>query len=249
MRDAAKRRRSTARGEAERSDPAAPNVSPATWRLLRRLFKSHPWHGAAIGVQAPEVITAYIEIVPTDTVKYELDKESGLLKVDRPQRFSNVCPTLYGFVPQTHCGERNGELTARRTGRPGIVGDGDPLDICVLTEKLIPRGDVLLQARPIGGLRMIDRGEADDKLIAVLDGDAAYGSWRDIHQCPRSLVDRLRHYFLTYKSGPDALEHQVEITHVYDREEAHEVIRRSQEDYRTLFPGLEALLGAASRED
>ena len=209
---------------------------------MHRLFRVHPWHGAPIGDQAPEVVTAYIEIVPTDTVKYELDKETGALKVDRPQRFSNVCPALYGFVPQTHCGAENGALTALRTGRKGIVGDGDPLDICVVSEKVLPRGDVLLQARPIGGLRMIDRGEADDKIIAVLEGDAMYGSWRDIHQCPRAIVDRLRHYFLTYKSGPDAIEHQVEITHVYDRDEAHEVIRRSQRDYKALFPDLAALL-------
>ncbi len=232
--------------------PAIPDLvatkTPAEiWQLMRRLFKSHPWHGAPIGAQAPDVVTAYIEIVPADTVKYELDKDTGSLKLDRPQRFSNVCPALYGFVPQTHCGERNGELTARRTGRPGIVGDGDPLDICVLTEKLFPHGDFLLQARPVGGLRMIDRGEADDKIIAVLEGDAAYGTWRDIHQCPRPILDRLRHYFLTYKHGPDVLEAQVEITHVYEREEAHEVIRRSQQDYRALYPQLEALLEAALR--
>jgi inorganic pyrophosphatase len=220
-------------------------IPPAAWKLMQRLFRSHPWHGAPIGAHAPEVVTVYVEIVPTDTVKYELDKETGYLRVDRPQRFSNVCPALYGFVPQTHCGERNGELTARRTGRSGIVGDGDPLDICVLSEKSIPRGDILLEARPIGGLRMIDRGEADDKIIAVLEGDASYGTWRDIHQCPRSLIDRLRHYFLTYKSGPDALERQVEITHVYDREEAHEVIRRSRDDYRALFPDVQALLAQA----
>src|ERR671935_2609847 len=96
------------------------------WTLLGLLFKSHPWHGVSVGPDAPEVVSVYIEIVPTDTVKYELDKETGFLKIDRPQRFSNVCPTLYGFVPQTHCGERNAELTARRTGRAGIVGDGDP---------------------------------------------------------------------------------------------------------------------------
>ncbi len=214
---------------------------------MHRLFRVHPWHGAPIGDQAPDVVTAYIEIVPTDTVKYELDKVTGALKIDRPQRFSNVCPALYGFVPQTHCGKENGALTALRTGRRDIIGDGDPLDICVITEKALPRGDVLLQARPIGGLRMIDRGEADDKIIAVLEGDALYGSWRDINQCPRPIVDRLRHYFLTYKSGPDALEHQVEITHVYDREEAHEVIRRSERDYKTLFPDLAALLDEVRR--
>jgi len=205
---------------------------------MRRLFKSHPWHGVQIGAEAPEVVSVYIEIVPTDTVKYELDKDTGFLKIDRPQRFSNVCPTLYGFVPQTHCGERNAELTARRTGRTGIVGDGDPLDICVMTEKLIPRGDIVLLARPIGGLRMIDHGEADDKIVAVLEGDASYGAWRDVHQMPKTLIDRLRHYFLTYKAGPDTLDDPVEITHVYDRDEAHEVIRRSQQDYRALFPEL-----------
>jgi len=212
--------------------------SPESSPLMRRLFKSHPWHGVQIGAEAPEVVSVYIEIVPTDTVKYELDKDTGFLKIDRPQRFSNVCPTLYGFVPQTHCGERNAELTARRTGRTGIVGDGDPLDICVMTEKLIPRGDIVLLARPIGGLRMIDRGEADDKIVAVLEGDASYGAWRDVHQMPKTLIDRLRHYFLTYKAGPDTLDDPVEITHIYDRDEAHEVIRRSQQDYRALFPEL-----------
>jgi inorganic pyrophosphatase len=227
------------------SPPAAAAISPASWQLMQRCFRSHPWHGAPIGAQVPEVVTVYVEIVPTDTVKYELDKDTGYLRVDRPQRFSNVCPALYGFVPQTYCGERNGELAARRTGRSGIVGDGDPLDICVLTEKSITHGDILLEARPIGGLRMIDHGEADDKIIAVLEGDASYGAWRDIHQCPRSLIDRLRHYFLTYKSGPDALEPQVEITHVYDREEAHEVVRRSRDDYRSHFPEMEALFARA----
>jgi len=228
------------------SRPRARGAAKRT-RLPRPLFKSHPWHGVPIGADAPDVVTVYIEIVPSDTVKYELDKDTGLLKIDRPQRFSNVCPTLYGFIPQTHCGERNAELTARRTGRTGIVGDGDPLDICVLSEKSIPRGDIVLRARPIGGLRMIDRGEADDKIIAVLEGDACYGAWRDVHQVPKALIDRLRHYFLTYKAGPDALDLQVEITHVYDRDEAHEVIRRSRLDYRVLFPDDQARLGRTVR--
>ena len=202
-----------------------------------RLFRAHPWHGVSIGADAPEVVAVYVEIVPSDTVKYELDKDTGILKIDRPQRFSNVCPTLYGFIPQTYCGSENAALTARRTGRVGIVGDGDPLDVCVLSEKAIPRGDIVLRARPIGGLRMIDRGEADDKIIAVLEGDASYGAWRDVGEVPRSLIDRLRHYFLTYKAGPDAADANVEITHVYDRDEAHEVIRRSQRDYRALVGG------------
>lgn len=199
-------------------------------------FRAHPWHGVALGPHAPEVCTTYIEIVPTDTVKYEVDKVTGILKIDRPQKYSNVCPTLYGFLPQTYCGDEVGAFCAERTGRSGIVGDGDPLDICVLTEKAIPRGDILLHSVPIGGLRMIDGNEADDKILAVMEGDALHGGWRDIGDCPPSLIDRLRHYFLTYKDVPDAtVERRVEITHVYDRVEAHQVIRRARLDYHAKF--------------
>ena len=127
--------------------------------------------------------------------------------MDRPQQYSNVCPSLYGFIPRTLCAERVGALCSERTGRPGIHGDGDPMDVCVLTEKEISHGDILVQAVPIGGLRMIDGNEADDKIIAVLSGDAVFGSFADIAQCPAPLVDRLRHYFLTYKQGPDRAGH------------------------------------------
>jgi inorganic pyrophosphatase len=221
------------------------NVKNPIEKLMGLLFRAHPWHGVAIGKNAPEVVTVYIEVVPSDTVKYEIDKATGLLKVDRPQKFSNVCPTLYGFIPRTLCTARVGRFCAERTGRSGIVGDEDPLDICVLTEKAIPRGDILLQAIPIGGLRMIDKNEADDKIIAVMQQDAVYGSWRDISQCPPSLIERLKHYFLTYKEPPNATEHRTEITHVYDRQEAYEVIRRSQEDYKAQFGDLESMLAVA----
>jgi inorganic pyrophosphatase len=196
-----------------------------------RTFRAHPWHGVSMGKDAPRVVTTYIEIVPTDTVKYEMDKLTGILRMDRPQQYSNVCPSLYGFIPRTLCAERVGALCSERTGRPGIHGDGDPMDICVLTEKEISHGDILVQAIPIGGLRMIDGDEADDKIIAVLSGDAVFGSVKDIAECPAPLVDRLRHYFLTYKQGPDRAAHTVEITHVYGRDEAHDVIRRSAQDY------------------
>jgi inorganic pyrophosphatase len=217
------------------------------WTLLGVLFKSHPWHGVAIGAEAPEVVTTYIEIVPTDTVKYELDKITGHLKMDRPQRFSNICPSLYGLIPQTFCAERTAELCSLRTGRRNIQGDGDPLDVCVLTEKAISHGDILLRARPIGGLRMIDGNEADDKIIAVMEGDAVYGQWRTIAECPPSLVERLKHYFLTYKDAPDSSARRCEIAAVYDVEEAHEVIRRASEDYKAQFGGIESLLTAALR--
>src|SRR5262245_4158262 len=127
-------------------------------------FRAHPWHGVPIGPDAPRIVTVYVELVPTDTVKFEVDKPTGILKIDRPQMFSNVCPAVYGFVPQTYCAEKVGELCQIRTGRPNIMGDGDPLDICILTEKDISHGDLLLQAVPLGGFRMIDKDQADDKI-------------------------------------------------------------------------------------
>jgi len=211
-------------------------------QLLGLLFKAHPWHGVPAGKDLPSVVTAYIEIVPTDTVKYEIDKATGILKIDRPQRYSNICPTLYGFIPRTLCAKLVGLYCCAKTGRSGIIGDGDPLDICVITEKVIPRGDILLQAIPIGGLRMIDGNEADDKIIAVMKDDAVYGGWQTISHCPATLVERLRHYFLTYKDAPDTTERRVDIAHVYDHHEAHEVIRRSLRDYRDEFGDPEGAL-------
>jgi inorganic pyrophosphatase len=187
------------------------------------------------------VVNAYIEIVPADTVKYELDKPTGHLKLDRPQKFSNVYPTLYGLIPQTYCGEAIAEFCMQQASRQGIVGDGDPLDICVLTEKAITHGDILLPVTPIGGLRMIDGNQADDKIIAVMRGDAIYGHMCDLHECPPAQIDRLRHYFLTYKDAPGARQREAEITHVYGREEAHEVIERSRQDYATTFGDLRKL--------
>jgi inorganic pyrophosphatase len=219
------------------------NLPPANpmWRLLGLMFRVHPWHGVDIGPNAPEVVTAYVEIVPTDTVKYELDKDSGLLRVDRPQRYSNICPALYGLIPQTFCGDAVAACCEAATDREDIVGDGDPMDICILTEKDIPRGDILVEVIPIGGLRMLDRNEADDKIIAVLRGDAVYGAMTSIEELPEILVDRLRHYFLTYKNGPDNPVPVCEITHVYGREEAMEVISASRADYQAKFSGIDGL--------
>lgn len=200
---------------------------------MQQVFKAHPWHGIPIGDEAPHLINAFIEIVPTDTVKYEIDKLTGYLKVDRPQRYSNVVPALYGFIPQTYCGDKIGEYCSQKTGKPGIVGDGDPLDICVLTEKEILHGDIIMSVIPIGGFRMIDKNEADDKIIAVLKGDAVYGEWKDISDCPKSVVERLRHYFLTYKYIPGQEEsNKCEITHIFGRDEACEIIKISRYDYK-----------------
>jgi inorganic pyrophosphatase len=198
-------------------------------------FQAHPWHGISPGEEAPETVTTYVEIVPTDTVKYELDKEAGILRLDRPQRFSSQCPTLYGFVPQTYCDELVARRCADRTGIKDIKGDGDPLDICVLTEKVIPTGALLVRAVPVGGFRMVDGNEADDKIIAVLESDLVYGAFQHVAQLPTALVERLKHYFLTYKQIPSQAKRSVEIVEMYDRSEAHEVIVRSMKDYQRVY--------------
>ena len=201
----------------------------------KRLFQLHPWHGVSPGDATPDFVNAYIEIVPTDAVKYELDKVSGHLRIDRPQRFSSMCPTLYGFIPQTYCGASVAELCAQKSGRDGIQGDGDPMDICVLSEKTFGHGSFFLKARPIGGLRMIDGAQADDKIVAVLEADLAYGRIENISEVPSGLVDRLKHYFLSYKQLPDAAKKKVEIVGVYERAEAQDVILRSLNDYESEF--------------
>jgi inorganic pyrophosphatase len=122
-----------------------------------------------------------------------------------------------------------------KTDRPNIVGDDDPLDICVLTESVIPRGDIMLRAYPIGGFRLIDGEEADDKIIAVLMGDFIYGKFKDISELPDNIVERLRHYFLTYKDSPDRINSCVQISHTYGVKEAHEIIKLSQQDYKNKF--------------
>ena len=202
--------------------------------LLATLFQAHPWHGVAPGDPAG-IVNAYIEIVPSDVVKYELDKASGHLHIDRPQRHSSLAPSLYGFIPQTYCGDRVAARCAERTGIAGIRGDRDPMDICVLTEKGNAHGGFLLRARPVGGLRMIDSDEADDKVLAVLENDLVFGAMEDVGQIPQGLVDRLRHYFLSYKQIPGAGPRKVQIAEVYGRAEAAEVIRRSMEDYREKY--------------
>lgn len=198
-------------------------------------YRLHPWHGLSLGEKAPEIVNAYIEMVPTDTVKYELDKETGILKLDRPQEYSSQCPALYGLLPKTYAGARVADYCNKKTGRTGIIGDGDPLDVCVLTEKAIFQGDIIVRTVPIGGFRLLDGDEADDKIIGVLVGDFVYGKYKDITECPISLIERLRHYFLTYKDSPDrANSSKVQITHTYGREEAFEVIKLATQDYMDL---------------
>jgi inorganic pyrophosphatase len=212
-------------------------------RLMGLRYKSHPWHGVDIGKETPDVITCYVEMVPTDTVKYEVDKESGYLKIDRPQKYSNVVPALYGFIPQTFSGPKVAEFCMKKSGKKDIKGDADPIDICILSEKEITHGDILVKAKPIGGFRMIDGNESDDKLVAVLNNDAVYMGYEDISDLPPLIVDRLKHYFLTYKDLPGN-PRDVEITDVFGKEDAHEIIKRSQDDYHKRFENLENLLSS-----
>lgn len=197
--------------------------------------KAHPWHGISLGPNVPDEVTAFIEIVPTDTVKYEVDKESGYLSLDRPQKFSNIVPSLYGFLPRTYCGPKMADMTNRALARYDVEGDGDPLDICVLTEKDVTHGDIIVRAHPIGGLRLLDNRQADDKIIAVLRNDAVYGAYTDIDQLPKDIIRRLIHYFTTYKDIPGDDKRRMEFISIYGADEAKQVILRSREDYGSLF--------------
>ncbi len=194
-------------------------------------WRPHPWHGLEVGPNPPVIVHAYIEITPFDHVKYEIDKKTGYLRVDRPQRTSSHPPTLYGFVPRTYCGYRVGQLAPNAE-----KGDGDPMDICVLTERNVDKAEVILNARVIGGMQMIDGGEADDKIIAVLDNDEFYGDIQDVSELPAVLVERLRHYFLTYKLVPGK-ENKVSIDDIYGREQAQKVLKASMDDYMDEYGG------------
>lgn len=192
-------------------------------------WRPHPWHGLDIGEDSPAVVSAFIEVTSFDAIKYEVDKLTGYMRVDRPQRSSSMPPSLYGFIPRTYCGDRIGKLSPKTD-----VGDGDPLDICVLSERPIDRAEVILSARVIGGLHMIDQGEADDKIISVLENDQYYKNVQEIDDLPDVLIERFRHYFGTYKLIPGQ-ESDVYVDRVYGREEAFRVIEASVEDYKDMF--------------
>jgi len=192
-------------------------------------WRPHPWHGLSPGPSPPSVVSVFVEITPFDLVKYEVDKGSGYLRVDRAQRTSSLPPSLYGFIPQTYAGPAVAALM------PGAsAGDCDPLDICVLSERPITRAEVLLHARVVGGLPMLDGGEADDKILGVLQTDPVYGALSEIGDLPSALVERLIHYFSTYKlprsgTGPAS------VGAPYGRVHAEAVISAAIEDYRTEF--------------
>jgi inorganic pyrophosphatase len=192
-------------------------------------WRPHPWHGLDPGPEAPRIVQAYIEITPFDFVKYEIDKVTGYLRVDRPQRYSSQPPSLYGFIPQTFCGRRVSQLSPKTTR-----GDGDPMDICILSERPINRAEVILKAKVVGGIQMIDGDEADDKIIAVLSNDNILAKTEDIQDLPEAMVARLQHYFATYKTMYDERP-AVSIESIYGAQHAYQVISASLEDYDDEF--------------
>lgn len=194
-------------------------------------FRPHPWHGLSVGPQPPDLVNAFVEITPFDLVKYEVDKVSGFLRVDRPQRSSSTPPTLYGFIPRTLCGDGVAKVAGLQHG------DGDPLDICVLSERPIARAEVILDVRVLGGLLMEDDGEADDKIVAVLKDDAIWSEARDITDLPKRLIERLQHYFLTYKMQPGE-KPTVKVQQIYGVQRARQVVEAAIADYRAAYPGL-----------
>jgi inorganic pyrophosphatase len=147
-------------------------------------WRRHPWHGLyahADGSRNEGVVQVYVEMLPTDVVKYELDKALGLSDGRPPAAHDLQSAGPYGFIPRTYCAEE----VAKRC--PGVTeADGDPLDICVYSERHINRSDIVLNARVVGGIQMIDGGEADDKIIAILDGDNIWGDATTSPTCRRS---------------------------------------------------------------
>lgn len=170
----------------------------------------NPWHDVKPGTKSPEIVTAVIEVPKGSKNKYELDKETGLIKVDRVLFSSVHYPANYGFIPQTYC------------------LDGDPLDILVMgQEPSVPLS--LMEARPIGVMKMIDQGEPDDKIIAVHHNDPEYSSYKSIYDLPKHRLLEIERFFQDYK----VLENKVvAIEKFFDAKEAREIIEEALELYR-----------------
>lgn len=173
----------------------------------------HPWHGIEPGKRSPEVVDCIIEVPRGSRNKYELDKKTGLLRLDRVLYSAVFYPANYGYIPQTYCDDR------------------DPLDILVLgQEPVVPM--CILTARPIGVMQMIDQDEEDDKIIAVHEHDPAFSHYRDINQLPQHTLFELQQFFEDYKK----LEHKhVRIERFKGCEDAQEILRCSMELYRRSF--------------
>jgi inorganic pyrophosphatase len=175
-------------------------------------MNNHPWHDLAPGKNIPEEVTAIIEISRGSKAKYEVDKESGLLKLDRVLHSAFYYPINYGFIPQTY------------------AGDGDPLDILVLSQVDI-EPLAMVHAKVIGVMRMIDKG-IDDKIIAVCANDISVSHINSLEELPPHLMSEIKHFFEQYKQ----LEHtSVVVDEFYGKEKAYEIILQNIEDYKVKF--------------
>jgi inorganic pyrophosphatase len=178
------------------------------------MFVLHPWHGADYGDKAPQLVKAVIEIPQGSHTKYEVDKKTGLLKLDRIIYSSFHYPVNYGFIPQT------------------LGLDGDPLDILVMCSESI-QSLCLVEATVIGNMQMIDNGEIDDKIIAVATKDPGINFYTDVNQLPKHFIAVLRNFFEQYK----VLENKkVEIDEFQGKEAAYGVIKAAIDLYKTSFP-------------
>lgn len=173
----------------------------------------NPWHSVSYGNKAPDVVNAIIEIPRNSRAKYELDKETGLLKLDRVLYSSTYYPANYGFIPKTYC------------------DDNDPLDILVLSQiEMQPL--CLVEAKVIGVMRMLDQGEADDKIIAVSAHDMSVNYINDIEELPPHFVKELRHFFEEYKRLEDKV---VKIEAFQGARLAKKIIGHAINDYELKF--------------
>ena len=176
-------------------------------------MKSNAWHDVSYGTEFPEIVDAIIEIPKGSKGKYEIDKESGLLKLDRVLFSSVHYPTNYGFIPKTYC------------------GDKDPLDILVIMSIELPPL-CLVKAKVIGVMRMTDQGEEDDKIIAVAANDESVNHINDISELPPHTIKEIRRFFEDYK----ALENkEVKIEHFLGKKEACQIVLDSIELYKKTF--------------
>jgi inorganic pyrophosphatase len=176
-------------------------------------MNANPWHDVSYGEDAPNIVNGIIEIPKGSRAKYELDKDSGMIKLDRVLYSSVYYPANYGFIPRTYC------------------DDNDPLDILVICQiDLIPM--CLVEAKVIGVMRMIDGGEADDKIIAVAAGDPSVNHINDISELPQHFISEMRSFFEDYKK----LENKTVIVEEFqDNVVAKEIVQKAIEDYNNKF--------------